>query len=110
MTPEASGLPQGGPAGMDGRRNPWYTVREAEQKEMNTEAPMAVFTSAAFALRRKLITDALEKAGAKTPATAKTLADAGVENPDLFPEYTEKLVWLGAVRRTRDGRYYLAGE
>ena len=78
MTSKASGLSQGGPAGMDGRRNPWYTVREAEQKEMNTEDPMAVFTSAAFALRRKLITDALEKAGAKTPATAKTLADAGV--------------------------------
>ena len=68
---------------------------------------MAVFTSAAFALRRKLITDALEKCGAMTPETAKTLAEAGVENPDLFEEYTEKLVWLEVIRKTQDGKYYL---
>lgn len=68
---------------------------------------MAVFTSSAFALRRKLIVDALERCGAGTPETAKTLAEAGVENPDLFEEYTEKLVWLEVIRKTPDGKYYL---
>ena len=69
---------------------------------------MAVFTSSAFALRRKLITDALEKCGARTPETAKTLAEAGVENPDLFEEYTEKLVLYEVLRKTPEGKYYLA--
>ena len=68
---------------------------------------MAVFTSSAFALRRKLIVDALDRCGARTPETAKTLAEAGVENPDLFEEYTEKLVWLEVIRGTADGTYYL---
>lgn len=68
---------------------------------------MAVFTSSAFALRRKLIVDALDRCGARTPETAKTLAEAGVENPDLFEEYTEKLVWLEVIRGTADGKYYL---
>ena len=68
---------------------------------------MAVFTSSAFALRRKLIVDALERSGAGTPETAKTLAEAGVENPDLFEEYTEKLVLYEALCRTPDGKYYL---
>ena len=69
---------------------------------------MAVFTSSAFAMRRKLITDALREAGAFTPETARTLADAGAENPDLFEEYTRQLTDLGIIHRTEDGRYYLA--
>ena len=69
---------------------------------------MAVFTSSAFALRRKLIVSALERCGARTPETAKTLAEAGVENPDLFEEYTEKLVLYEVLRKTADGKYYLA--
>lgn len=68
---------------------------------------MAIFTSSVFALRRKLIVDALARCGARTPETAKTLAEAGVENPDLFEEYTEKLVWLEVIRKTQDGKYYL---
>ena len=69
---------------------------------------MAVFTSSAFALRRKLIVDALKRSGAKAPETAKTLAEAGVENPDLFEEYTEKLVLYEVLRKTPEGKYYLA--
>ena len=67
---------------------------------------MAVFTSAAIALRRKIITEALKNSGATSPETAKTLAEAGTENPDLFPEYTEQLVSFGVIRRTADGKYW----
>ena len=69
---------------------------------------MAVFVSAAMALRKKIIMDALKSSGAITPETAKTLAEAGVENPDLFEEYTEKLVLYEVIRKTTDGKYYLA--
>lgn len=68
---------------------------------------MAVFTSSAFTLRKKLITEALAAAKARTEETAVTLAEAGVENPDGFQEYTEKLVFVGTICRTKDGRYYL---
>jgi len=68
---------------------------------------MAVFTSSVFALRKKMILEALRKCGAGSEETAKTLSDAGVENPDHFAEYTEKLVAMGWIRRTADGRYYV---
>ena len=54
-----------------------------------------------------MIVDALERCGARTPETAKTLAEAGMENPDLFEEYTEKLVLYEVLCRTPDGKYYL---
>ena len=68
---------------------------------------MAVFVSAAFTLRKKMILEALKKCGAVSKETAKTLSDAGVENPNQFEEYTERLVDLDVIRKTRDGRYYL---
>ena len=68
---------------------------------------MAVFTSAAIALRKKIIIDALKNTGAINPETAKTLAEAGVENPDLFPEYTEQLIHLEFINKTEDGRYWI---
>ena len=71
---------------------------------------MAVFTSNIFALRKKMILEGLAKAGAWSPETAKTLAEAGLKNPDLFMEYTQKLVLLGILRRTSDGKYYLPGK
>ena len=49
---------------------------------------MAVFTSAAMGLRKKIIMDALKRNGATSAETAKTLAESGVENPDMFREYT----------------------
>jgi predicted transcriptional regulator len=69
---------------------------------------MAVFTSSVFAMRKKMITDALKAAGACTPETARTMAEAGLEHPELFTEYTRQLTDLGVIRRTENGRYYLA--
>jgi len=68
---------------------------------------MAVFTSSVFSLRKKLIMDALVNCGAKTEETAKTLRDAGIVNPDGFEQYTEKLVAMGLLGKTKDGRYYV---
>ena len=36
-----------------------------------------------------------------------TLRDAGVENPEMYKEYTDKLVTMGLINRTKDGRYYV---
>ena len=71
---------------------------------------MAVFTSSAFTLRKKLILQALKAAGACSPETALTLKEAGAENPDLFPEYTERLVDMGILGKTEDDKYYLTAE
>ena len=68
---------------------------------------MAVFTSSVFALRKKIIMNALAGSGAKTEETAKTLKDAGVVNPELVAEYTEKLVRMGLICKTDDGRFYV---
>ena len=68
---------------------------------------MAVFTSTVFALRKKMILDALEACGAKSEETAKTLKDAGVVNPESFEEYTEKLAGMGLLGKTSDGRFYV---
>lgn len=51
--------------------------------------------------------DALVKAGAKSEETAKTLKDAGVVNPDSYAEYTEKLVGMGSLGKTKDGRFFV---
>lgn len=68
---------------------------------------MAVFTSSAFALRRKLIVEALTEAGANGPETAKALNDTGLVNPDMFAEYTQQLVDMKVIGKTADGRYYV---
>ena len=71
---------------------------------------MAVFTSSAMALRKKLIIEALRKAGANSPKTAKALTETDLENPDSFQEYTEDLADLNIIRRTPDGKYYVDPE
>jgi len=71
---------------------------------------MAVFASAAMSLRKQIIMGALKRSGATGPETAKTLAEAGVENPDLFPEFTEQLVDFGFLNRTKDGKYWIDGD
>ncbi len=71
---------------------------------------MAVFTSSALALRRKLILQALREAGAVGPESAKPLSETDLMNPDDFPEYTMQLVSLGVIHRTPDGKYYADGE
>ena len=68
---------------------------------------MAVFTSAAMALRKKIIMDALKNSGATSPETAKTLAEAGIENPELFPEYTEQLVYYEFIHKAANGKYWI---
>lgn len=68
---------------------------------------MAVFTSSVFALRRKMIVEALRDAGAISPETARALEDTGLENPDMFAEYTRQLVDMKVIGKTADGRYYV---
>ena len=71
---------------------------------------MAVFTSSALALRRKLILQALMEAGAVGPESAKALSETNLVNPDDFQEYTMQLVDLGVIHRTPDGKFYVDGE
>ncbi len=71
---------------------------------------MAVFTSSALALRRKLILQALREAGAVGPESAKALSETNLVNPDDFQEYTMQLVDLGVIHRTPDGKFYADGE
>ena len=71
---------------------------------------MAVFTSSALALRRKLILQALREAGAVGPESAKAMSETELVNPDDFQEYTMQLVNLGVIHRTPDGKYYVDGK
>ena len=68
---------------------------------------MAVFTSSVFALRRKMIVEALRDAGAISPETARALENTGLENPDMFAEYTQQLVDMKVIGKTADSRYYV---
>ena len=68
---------------------------------------MAVFTSSVFALRKKMIIQALRNAGAVGPETAKALAETDIRNPDSWPEYTRKLVDMKIIGSTPDGKYYV---
>jgi len=68
---------------------------------------MAVFTSSALTLRKKMIIAALREAGATDPASAKALPETNLENPAMFQEYTEQLVALNIIRKTPDGKYFL---
>ena len=68
---------------------------------------MAVFTSSAFALRRKMIVEALRDAGAISPEKARALEDTRLENPDMFAEYTQQLVDMKVIGKTADSRYYV---
>ena len=43
-------------------------------------------------IRRNVIIKRLKKCGANSPETAKTFAEAGILNPNLFSPVTEKLV------------------
>ena len=71
---------------------------------------MAVYTSSALTLRRKLIVEELRSAGAVSPESAKALSDTCLQNPDLFSEYTEKLADMGVIRSAGDGKYYYPEE
>lgn len=58
-------------------------------------------------IRRVVIVRKLKKCGAVSPETAKTLAEAGVPNPNAFPKIPEILVKRGVIHQTPDGKYYL---
>ncbi len=58
-------------------------------------------------LRRNVILKKLSECGATSEKTARTLAEAGVINPDGFKRITESLVRQGAIHRITDGRYYV---
>ena len=74
---------------------------------MEQEEYMAVYTAAAMSLRRKLIVEALRKAGARNPESAKKLSETDLINPDAFREFTEQLAEKGILCRTADGKYYI---
>lgn len=57
-------------------------------------------------LRGKMIRDKLAACGAVSEETAKTLAEAGVFNPNGFRGVTEKQVKDKKIAKTADGRYY----
>ena len=73
---------------------------------------MAVFASvsATFTMRKNLILQGLRASGAVSPDRAMSLREARVENPDLFPEYTERLANTGIIVKTKEGKYYLPEE
>ena len=58
-------------------------------------------------IRREHIMMRLMLAGADSPETAMTLADAGVINPRGFRRITQALVGRGCLGRTDDDRYYI---
>ena len=58
-------------------------------------------------IRRNVIVRRLRACGATSAETARTLADAGILNPNAFKRITELLVAHGTIHRTPDGRYYV---
>ena len=58
-------------------------------------------------LRKKIIITKLQQCGAVSEATAKTLEEAGVVNPNAFSKLNEKLVKDKVLGKTKDNKYYL---
>lgn len=56
-------------------------------------------------IRKNVILKKLRDCGATSEKTARTLAEAGVINPNGFKHITELLVRQGAIHRTSDSRY-----
>lgn len=66
-----------------------------------------MFFAAIPIIRKKHIIDKLLQAGAIFPATAKTLAEAGVINAEAFRMITKRLVKRGIIVSAGNGRYWL---
>ena len=49
----------------------------------------------------------LKDCGATSAETAKTLAEAGVINPNELKRITDRLVETNVIHKTVDGKYYL---
>ena len=58
-------------------------------------------------IRRNVIVRKLKVCGATSVETAKTLAEAGVINPNGFKRITDKLVETNVIHKTADAKYYL---
>ena len=58
-------------------------------------------------IRKNVIIKQLTACGATSESTAKTLAEAGVINPDGFKRITEHLVKSGVIHKTSDNKYYV---
>ncbi len=58
-------------------------------------------------IRRNVIIKKLKQCGATSAESAKTLAEAGVINPNGFKRVTEKLVETKIIHKTSDGKYYI---
>ena len=58
-------------------------------------------------MRKNLIIKRLRACGAVSEESAKSLAEAGVINPDGFKRITDRLVKTGGIHRDSDGRYYV---
>lgn len=58
-------------------------------------------------IRRNAIIKKLRNCGAVSAETAKTLAEAGLINPDIMPGVTERMIKKGIIKKTADGRYYI---
>lgn len=58
-------------------------------------------------MRKNLIIKKLRACGAVSEESAKSLAEAGVINPDGFKRITDRLVETGSIHRTSGGRYYV---
>lgn len=68
---------------------------------------MAVYAAAAMTLRKKIIISGLRKSGATTPESAKALSETGIVNPNHFQQYTDSLVQMGVLHKTKDGKYWI---
>lgn len=58
-------------------------------------------------IRRNAVVKKLKESGALSAETAKTLAEAGVINPDGFKRITDRMVKTGVIHKTADGKYYI---
>ena len=58
-------------------------------------------------IRRNVIIKKLKVCGATSEETAKTLAEAGVINPNGFKRFTDMLVETNVIHKTVDEKYYL---
>ncbi len=59
-----------------------------------------------FLMRKRIIVKKMERCGAISKETAKTLTEAGIFNPNAFPKITEQLVRDKVLVKT-DNKYYL---
>ena len=58
-------------------------------------------------IRRNVIVKKLRACGAVSEETAKSLAEAGVINPDGFKRITDRLVATGVIHKTSNEKYYV---